>query len=248
MRNPPRLSLWIGLLALVCVGRATAPAWGAHFDDPRAAVEGGRKALDHWVDYPWYDDANDRIARIEIRPEKDYQTPSFNWSFLADMIRGLGWLLLAVIIFIILWFVIRAFLERERRSVRGAAADEADRLIDAARVEALPFPVDRPLDGLLAEARRLYAAGNYEQAIIYLYSYELVELDKHHVIRLERGKTNRQYLRETRKKSGPAGLLETTMVAFEDVFFGKHALGRERFEICWGGVESFLAQIRREVT
>jgi hypothetical protein len=29
------------------------------------------------------------------------------------------------------------------------------------------------------------------------------------------------------------------MVAFEDVFFGKHGLDRERFESCWRRVDEF---------
>ena len=49
---------------------------------------------------------------------------------------------------------------------------------------------------LLAEARRHYQAGNYGAAIVYLFSFQLVQLDRRQIIQLAKGKTNRQYLRE----------------------------------------------------
>ena len=67
---------------------------------------------------------------------------------------------------------------------------------DAARIESLPFPVAAGRLDLLAEARRHYQAGNYGAAIVYLFSFQLVQLDKRQIIRLAKGKTNRQYLRE----------------------------------------------------
>ncbi len=73
---------------------------------------------------------------------------------------------------------------------------------------------------LLAEARRHYQAGNYGAAIVYLFSFQLVQLDKRQIIRLAKGKTNRQYLREVGPRAALLRLVEQTMVAFEDVFFG----------------------------
>jgi hypothetical protein len=72
-----------------------------------------------------------------------------------------------------------------------------------------------------------------------------VQLDRHHVIRLAKGKTNRQYLRETRTRPALAEILETTMVAFEDVFFGKHELSRQRFEECHSQFGTFQSELDR---
>jgi hypothetical protein len=110
---------------------------------------------------------------------------------------------------------------------------------DIDRVESLPFQLKAPQTDLLSEARRHYEAGNYKDAIIYLYSYQLVELDKHQLIRLTKGKTNRQYLREIRRRGDLFGTLQTSMLAFEDVFFGNHSLERGRFESCWNGLDAF---------
>ena len=66
-------------------------------------------------------------------------------------------------------------------------------------------------------------------------------------IRLTRGKTNRQYLREIRRRPRLVELLEMTMIAFEDVFFGHHALGRARFESCYHRLDEFETQVREAV-
>ena len=106
-------------------------------------------------------------------------------------------------------------------------------------VEALPFMRQRSLDDLLGQARQHYLAANYDEAIIYLFSYQLVELDRRNLIRLAVGKTNRQYLRELRGRGTLAGLVEHTMVAFEDVYFGGHRLTRQRFESAWDRLPEF---------
>jgi len=69
----------------------------------------------------------------------------------------------------------------------------------------------------------------------------LIQLDKQQIIRLAIGKTNRQYLREVGPPSALGRLLEETMVAFEDVFFGNRRLERARFEACWSRLPEFEA-------
>jgi hypothetical protein len=95
------------------------------------------------------------------------------------------------------------------------------------------------VDDLLAEARRAYEQGNFGEAIIYLFSHQLLQMDRRHLIRLTKGKTNRQYLREIGPRRTLRQLFEQTMVAFEDVFFGAHVLGRDRFEACWSQLNRF---------
>jgi hypothetical protein len=103
---------------------------------------------------------------------------------------------------------------------------------------------ERAKGDLLAQARYYYEQGNYAEAIIYLFSYQLVELDKFSVIRLSKGKTNRQYLRETSRAAVLAGALERTMLAFEGVFFGRRGLDRAAFEACWNSLPQFEQQLR----
>jgi hypothetical protein len=116
---------------------------------------------------------------------------------------------------------------------------------DVDRVEALPFKLRKPTGNFLDEARRLYEAGDYSEAIIYFFSYQLVELDRHHLIRLAKGKTNRQYLREVRPRPNLHQILGITIVAFEDAFFGRKTLTREHFEQCWSRLGEFQAELDR---
>ena len=51
----------------------------------------------------------------------------------------------------------------------------------------------------------------------------------------------RQYLRELRLRPDLGRLLTTSMIAFEEVFFGGHSLDQERFEECWRDAMQLLA-------
>ena len=117
--------------------------------------------------------------------------------------------------------------------------DETTLLTNTQRIENLPFPVANSKTDLLAEAKRLYQMGKYDDAIVYLFSYQLVKLDENQCIRLSRGKTNRQYLGELRERHGLRSMVSRTMIAFEDVFFGHHPLEKDRFESCWSQLDEF---------
>ena len=78
-----------------------------------------------------------------------------------------------------------------------------------------------------------------------MFSFQLVELDKHHLLQLGRGKTNRQYLREVHQgeqigiRNELAAALHQTMTLFEKAFFGSYAPRPEDFEACWSAVPRF---------
>jgi hypothetical protein len=124
----------------------------------------------------------------------------------------------------------------------ATATDDAD---ERDRIESLPFVMARPRGDLLDEAQAAYEAGDYRRAVIYLFSYVLIHLDKHQQIRLARGKTNRQYLRELRPVPEIRGFVEQTMHAFEDVFFGDHALSRQEFEAVWRQLDHFHQRVEQ---
>lgn len=228
-----------------------------------AAVEAGKKSLQRKASFPWYDPKTDELKRIDVSAKRDADdnqsnwqnnstpaapTTSAFWEVLAEVVRMVIYLLIAVFVAGLIVFLIRAFLNRENRQVSVSKTLEADELEgEIARVEQLPFQVAAPRGDLLSEAERCYQAGDYDRAIIYLFSYQLVKLDQHQVIRLARGKTNRQYVRETRSRPEIANILRNTMLAFEDVFFGHHPLDRERFEACWHELSSFQQALGKDV-
>ena len=204
------------------------------------------------ADFPWYDAAQDELRRFDVQPPKDLKNRHSRWqttppknvrmpSWLWTLLEVLGWTLLVAAITLLVVALVRAYLLDASGSAAEAdtAAAETAKRGDADRVESLPFALKAAQSDLLEEARRCYESGDYGQAIVYLYSYQLVQLDKCQCIRLAKGKTNRQYLRELRLQPALFRLLERTMVAFEDVFFGRHTLDRGRFESCWDGVGQF---------
>ncbi len=156
----------------------------------------------------------------------------------ATWLIWLAWGALAVALAVIAYYLIKAFLNREARGAKESASDEMEDP-ESNPLESLPAKVNRAKGDLLDECRRLYEVGNYNLAIIYLFAYQLIKLDQNQWLRLAKGKTNRDYLRELAVKPELSGILGRTMVPFEDVFFGGHQLDRASFEACWQEVDRF---------
>jgi hypothetical protein len=179
--------------------------------DDSAAVESGRDALRRgWTGerYPWYDSANDDLRRIKVQPPSDFwarfwlwlRSFNFNFSFLGftfSFFAVMGYLLIAVLLGVLIYLLTKIYIRRQQLAVR-AALEAAPAAVRVADVEALPPPVRQHVGELLARAMQLYQEGRYSEAIVYLFSHVLVELDKNLMIRLARGKTKRQYLGELR--------------------------------------------------
>ena len=242
------------------------PITGEELTDEQA-IESADKALSGRARFPWYDSEKKSIRPLDMEKSKklaDSANRKSKWakegttasnprattagraSLLGGLLQVGGLTLLIALLGVLAFLIAKAFLKHEVTESAVSRVIETSRDVD--RVEALPFHLRKSTGDFLAEARRLYEAGNYSEAIVYLFSYQLVELDKHHVLRLAKGKTNRQYLRETRQRPILREILDQTMVAFEDVFFGHHTLPRDRFEACWQRLDDFhreLAQLER---
>jgi hypothetical protein len=222
-------------------------------------VESGRDALQNRPDYPWYDEETDDVRRVDVQAEKpppqakDWEidedesssSGGGNAGANAGFWEGVLWLFWIVIGLILLGLIAAMVFAFIKNDGTNDSSYEGQKLVEPTieRVEDLPFHVRRPKSDLLTEARRLYEAGDYDEAIIYFYSYQLVELDRNQLIRLERGKTNRQYMREIFRQPPLHGLVEPTMFAFEDVYFGDHTLSRSRFENCFLRLDEFQNRI-----
>jgi len=156
------------------------------------------------------------------------------------LLQWVTWSVIALVLGAMIFLLVRAFRERGKGaggSALGISKSGADE--DSRRVEALPLATVRRQADLVAEAEQEYRLGNYGQAIIYLFSYQLLQLDKRQLIHLSRGKTNRQYLRELSSRKALRRLVEQTMVVFEEAFFGQHTIDRCRFESCWTQLNEF---------
>ncbi|QDU96448.1 DUF4129 domain-containing protein [Lignipirellula cremea] len=160
------------------------------------------------------------------------------------------WMVLILVIVVVVAMLCWAFLRSEERKPQQDGDSQkrggsSSRLVD--RVEDLPFTLNRPRDNLLEEARRCYEQGNFSDAAVYLFSYQLLQLDRNQLIRLARGKTNRQYVRELRQRPDLAMMLQGTMRLFEDAFFGRREILRDQFETSWNRLDAFHRQVQESV-
>jgi hypothetical protein len=231
------------------------------------AIEAGRRALSAGPSFPWYDKQQDDLRPVHVQPPRESalnrgsrwqaapEDPQRDSSWLTSIVnalaQGLRWLgLIGLIALLVALAVLlaRAFLMREEKGSDDQQAARGLSPLEADRIDNLPFSIAHPPTDLLAEAQRCYQQGDLNQAMIYLFSYQLLALDRHDLIRLTRGKTNRQYLAELAAQPGLQQLLRPSMVAFEEVFFGKHRLTRDRFERCWQNLDTFHKDLQRLVT
>lgn len=235
-------------------------AWAVDGPD---AIESGKKAFVS-TQPPWYDAESDGLRPLKVKDteevdRKDWKPdrPDWTWdwswwpnlSFLGEFMGWLGWTLLIGLIALIVYALVRAFMNIQPTHTSAAkrlSAEEEARQ-DARRIENLPTRVRPKKGNFLDVARDLYQQGKFGEAIIYLFSHRLLQLDRAGCIRLTKGKTNRQYLTEIDNPKELQKILGQTIVPFEDVFFGEHSLTKERFETCWNRNDQF-EQIVREVS
>jgi len=255
-----QLLLLTGLL-MAAVGTAPTCFGQAVALEDEQSIEHGREALQGRTYLPFYDSQADDVRRVDVPATDSSNDPNSKakWeakpgtkaapvgrgtgSSLGQFFQIIGLSILTLLIVGVTILLVKTFLQGEQTQSQGAQFVDTQRDVD--RVEDLPFQLKRVTGDFLAEARRLYEAGQYSEAVIYLFSYQLVALDKRHVIRLAKGKTNRQYLREARSREPLKQMLQGTMISFEDVFFGHHELSRHRFEESWHRLDEFHSQLEK---
>ncbi len=172
---------------------------------------------------------------------------SWSWGNLGINGEAFGWIVFASLGFVLLagliaiaYYYFGDSIPVFRRKLKKTESVK----VDMAKVEDLPFEVQATNDDPLAYAESLKLAGRYNEAVVYLYGYMLLALDQSRKIHLQKGKTNRMYLRELRTELPLQGIVNKTMLAFEDVFFGRYDIDRARFEILWQQKDEFHRLLR----
>lgn len=248
--SDPCKPVWIALFVAFCLGWASPTS-----------------AADDVNDLRWFDAesqtlrSNSRYALpppdlSEPAPPRDWTwtPPNFGnrrrWNFsglseaLATWLQVAAWVLLAAAALWFILFVLRNYRDLELGQRPKSDQSDAKGLIDIEKLADLPFVAPATDDDLLAAVRKKSQQGQYGDAIVLLFGYQLLALDKHQIIRILRGKTNRQYVREVARGGSQTrlrDLLTQTMVTFEDYFFGDHPVTRQKFEACWGKLDDFHA-------
>lgn len=207
-----------------------------------SAVEQGRTAL-RSEEFNWYDAEDDKLRPINLRKAVESKNTSstptdFTWMANLGTILSYSALTISVVIVLIVIVYLIMSYRREPVASESRISEVKKRRV---QIDALPVELDRNPDDWLSRVQQHYQAGEYNLAIIYLYSHQLVELDKHHVIHLTKGKTNRQYLQELRRNTTAnlSPFVERSMTTFEDAFFGNRTISRAQFESCWQHFSQF---------
>jgi len=225
------------------IGRSTNSVW---YDAKDGTVHPTRRSNPINVD-----DRHDSIAVPANRITPDWWTSFLrtvgnfvSWTFS-------GWQILFLISLLVFLSIIGFILFRNGfrfQVLTRKSTDKSSLEKEKAKLLDLPFEVEPTMFGLLAQAQRYRAAGDYSKAVIYLFSHALVEMDGARCIRLERGKTNRVYLRELRDRDQLRGFTSQLVMAFEYAFFGRHVLSQEAFERIWQQVPAFDAHLKEAMS
>jgi hypothetical protein len=224
-------------------------------------------AIEQAGGFPWYDakDGSVKQVRLSRDPNVVAENRDSDWEPSVSQSstttnpnmrgRGLGtmggggsgamtalfWVFVGLMLLVVVGLLVWAFLRREELLTASNKQDlnEAPHRTDAERIEQLPVKIGAKTHDMLSEARSQFELGNYQQAMVLLFSHMLLTLDRNQWIRLTRGKTNRQYWNEVRRNPGLIEFFQPAMFAFEDVFFGQQALSRDRFEQVWNRMSDF---------
>lgn len=151
----------------------------------------------------------------------------------------LAWVFLILTVAILVGLIIYAFSKSEIQFNSDAKSTSTSKenkpnakLLQ--RINELPAELRRTDVNMRDEAYRLMNEGQYNLAIILLFSHQLLLLDSIGHLRLSRGKTNGKYVREVRSRDVQcADWLRETATAFERSYFGQHELSAELFERLW---------------
>ena len=234
-----RLAAWSTAMLLWLLPLAQPAMAAADLADPDVAVETAGEGLSRYEKPKWYDSETDAFRPAEVKPPRKQR--QMNPGF-AELLMHLGWILLAAMLLYLVYLIIRTFLTQE--IVDSLPIERGPTVGDVSRVEQLPIALKKAPSDFLAEAQRLYSRGDYAQAVVYLFSHQLIQLDRRHLVRLIKGKTNRQYLREIRRSSAGSAskisdLFEQTVLLFEEIFFGKRLPPQSEVDKVWSNIETF---------
>lgn len=259
--TPTRTSWWMSM-AMACCAVAT-------FFGRTASCAEDREVIQRSTNSIWYDseqgsikpsgtaqkalDVSDRHDAVSS-PELPYDWSWLDWfsTNLSNFFSWIfsGWKIVLILFFLILIFTIAYIIWQytdfgtwyspTRRKTTKAALER-----EAVKIQDLPFEIEQSLLGLLGQAERHRASGDYSRAIAYLYSHVLVTLDEARCIRLAKGKTNRMYLRELKDRETIRVFANQLVTVFEFTFFGKHQIDAPTFESIWTQLATFESELSR---
>ena len=142
-------------------------------------------------------------SSIPKAPKRNATAWNWNWnwrwlsggfglfgSFGPAIVYGLLFLGIALLLALIIWVFLNSRVEIASGNDDFSRPDRSL----AESIRHLPFEMDVTQGDFRQQAQTAYQAGDFRKALIFLFSHVLVTLDQEKLVRLKKGKTNRQYL------------------------------------------------------
>jgi hypothetical protein len=128
----------------------------------------------------------------------------------------IGSVVAAIVLVIVFIFVYRTLFND---FIRETQLDEGDETSEPLTSE-----------GAFERAQSLSRGGDYRSAVRYLYLSSLLLMDERGILRYDRSKTNREYLRSVSNMPELAKPLGEVIEVFDNVWYGYHSLEEETFK------------------
>ena len=201
----------------------------------RQNLESVNKSLKKKKYFPWYSNKNGQLKFLPPVPDKPAKAPSnnqntFNWDAIFNCIF---WIIL-IVIFIFLVFAVILIVFHLKENKTDEKNENHDQTDDLQRQrESLPIEAAQQIGSLDLLAESSLKEGDFRKAIIYHFSWLLIELDRKKIIHLQNGKTNRQFLSEIKFRDELAALYSHVMDLFEKTYYGARPISEEDFMTVW---------------
>ncbi len=167
------------------------------------------------------------VAACNDKPPDLDKLPHWNLAWLAGLLgslaSGVVWLLVAVVVGLIAWFVVSA-VGRARKDTHLASPSQKAAVTHDPLAEALDAPSDA--ETLLQRANEHAQRGELDRAALLYLAAALRALDRRGAIRIARHRTNGEYVRAC-KETEATPQLRMIVRAVDRVQFGREAPTRE---------------------
>ncbi len=212
-------------------------------------LERTQKQINRIPDFPWYSQKTGKLKFIPPRPEEvKTSSPSNplmnnNWN---GLFNGATWIVLIFLLFVLVFGLVRiVFYLKRKNTVKTETPKKEDER--KRQRDSLPIEAARQIGSLDQLAETAMNDGDFRSAIIYYFSWILIELDKKKFILLHKGKTNRQFLTELKGRKDLAEIYSGVMTLFEKSYYGDLPVSREEYDAVWREKDRFEEILTRTV-
>ena len=208
-----------------------------------------------------------RRMRVREYEARDFDLPKWKWpplpNWLKNILRAIGrffsgfaeffglagggltiggWLLLAAIVAVILYLILRVLAGYQARWARATATTVKKSVQEG---EAGLTPGETSADEFLAKARAHAGRGEYREAIGCLLMGGMSHAERATWIRPRRGLTHRDYLKSMRSKPDPYNGFKTILGIYEPICFGRRDAFQDHFDVSLEHYERGFAELAK---